>query len=57
MSAFTKAPTPEQLKGLTFATVTREQERQSRLSWNRWDVINSLIVLLLIAAAYLYFNG
>jgi SSS family solute:Na+ symporter len=56
VSAFTKAPTPEQLKGLTFATVTREQERQSRLSWNRWDVINSLIVLLLIAAAYLYFN-
>ncbi len=57
VSAFTKAPTAEQLKGLTFATVTREQERQSRLSWNRWDVINSLIVLLLIAAAYLYFNG
>ncbi len=57
VSAFTKAPTPEQLQGLTFATVTREQERQSRLSWNRWDVINSLIVLLLIAAAYLYFNG
>jgi solute:Na+ symporter, SSS family len=57
VSAFTKAPTSEQLKGLTFATVTREQERQSRLSWNRWDVINSLIVLLLIATAYLYFNG
>jgi SSS family solute:Na+ symporter len=57
VSAFTKAPTTEQLRGLTFATVTREQERQSRLSWNRWDVINSLIVLLLIAAAYLYFNG
>jgi hypothetical protein len=37
--------------------VTSEQRRESRRSWNHWDVINSGIVVTLIAAAYLYFSG
>jgi SSS family solute:Na+ symporter len=57
VSYATLPPGEHQLKGLTYATVTSEQRRESRGSWNRWDVINSTVVLLLIAAAYLYFNG
>jgi hypothetical protein len=37
--------------------VTPEQKRQTRRSWNRWDVVNSAIVLALILTAYLYFRG
>ena len=57
VSYATEAPSAEKLVGLTYATVTGEQRRQSRATWNRWDVINSAIVLVLILAAYIYFNG
>jgi solute:Na+ symporter, SSS family len=53
----TPPPGEHQLIGLTYATVTSEQRRESRRSWNHWDMINSAVVLLLIAAAYIYFNG
>ena len=57
VSYATPAPSERQISGLTYATVTADQRRESRRSWNQWDVINSAVVLLLIAAAYLYFNG
>jgi SSS family solute:Na+ symporter len=57
VSYATPPPRPAQLAGLTYATVTSEQRRESRRSWNHWDVVNSTIVLVLIAAAYVYFNG
>ena len=57
VSYATPAPSERQIAGLTYATVTEEQRRESRRSWNQWDVFNSAVVLILIAAAYLYFNG
>ena len=57
MSYATAPPSPEQLAGLTYSTVTVEDRAQSRDSWNRWDVLASGVVLLLILAAYLYFRG
>jgi SSS family solute:Na+ symporter len=57
VSYATPALGERQLAGLTYGTVTAEQRRESHRSWNQWDVINSGVVLLLIAAAYLYFNG
>lgn len=44
--------------GLLFGgTMTGVQTIESRERWNRWDVTNAGIVLLLILAAYLYFTG
>ncbi len=57
VSYMTRPPSEAQLIGLTYATVTDAQRDASRRSWNQWDVINSGVVLLLILAAYLYFNG
>jgi SSS family solute:Na+ symporter len=57
VSYLTAAPAEERLVGLTYATVTAEQRRQSRHSWSRGDVIASAIVLLAILANYLYFRG
>ena len=57
VSYLTPAPDAERLVGLTYATVTPEQRRESRASWSRGDVIASAVVLLLIFAAYLYFRG
>jgi SSS family solute:Na+ symporter len=57
VSYLTPAPAVERLQNLTFTTVTADGRQQSRASWNRWDVVNSGVVLLLILLAYLYFTG
>jgi len=57
VSYLTEAPSETQLAGLTFATVAAPDRAKSRSSWNRWDVISSGVVLLLILASYLYFSG
>jgi SSS family solute:Na+ symporter len=57
VSYMTEEPDEEKIKGLTFATTTEEQRRATRESWNKWDVIASLVVIIIIIAAYLYFRG
>jgi SSS family solute:Na+ symporter len=57
VSYATEAPSSAQIQGLTFATVSSEQNAETRASWNQWDVINSGLVLVLILVAYIYFNG
>jgi SSS family solute:Na+ symporter len=57
VSYMTPEPSAQKIENLTFATTTAEHRAESRSSWNQWDVTSSGIVLLLILAAYLYFNG
>jgi len=57
VSYTTRAPDESRIKDLTYATVTEEHRRESRSSWNRWDVVNSGVVLGLILLAYVYFSG
>jgi len=57
VSYLTKEPAYEKISGLTFSTMTDEDRKQSRASWNYKDVVYSVIVLGLIIAAYLYFTG
>ncbi len=56
-SYMTAPPASSQLVGLTYDTVTAEQQAETRASWNQWDLINTGIVLALILAAYVYFSG
>src|ERR671913_387655 len=55
VSYATDPPPEDKLVGLTYATVTEDQRRETRRSWNQWDVINSAAVLALILIAYVYF--
>jgi len=57
VSYLSAAPNYEKIKGLTYATLTAEDRRQSRASWSAVDAIWSGVVLALILAAYLYFSG
>jgi len=50
-------PSEDQIRNLTFATVTTEHRQESYASWNIWDVVNSGVVLTLILIAYVYFTG
>ena len=55
VSMFTKAPDPAKIQGLVFGTSTAEQRAATRASWNAWDVINSVIILGITVAFYIYF--
>ena len=52
---FTKPPVKEKLVGLTYAYSTREQRAETRASWNKWDVINSVVIISVIVMFYVYF--
>jgi SSS family solute:Na+ symporter len=56
VSLFTPRPSEEQIKGLTFATTVAEDRAASRASWNKWDVILSLIVMAVIVSIFIYFS-
>ena len=55
VSLCTEAPDPKKIQGLVFGTSTAEQRAATRASWNKWDVINSAIILGLTIAFYIYF--
>ncbi|MBP1653695.1 MAG: sglT 4 [Bacteroidetes bacterium] len=56
-SYLSEKPSEERIRNLTFSTLTEDHKRESRLSWSKWDVVNSGIVLALILMAYMYFTG
>ncbi|MCM1311864.1 MAG: sodium:solute symporter [Bacteroides sp.] len=55
VSLLTPAPSADKIQGLVFGTSTPEQRAETRASWNKWDVIHSIIILGLTAAFYIYF--
>lgn len=57
VSYMTQPPAYEKIDGLTYGTTSISDKKQSRSSWSKGDVISSVIVLILIIAAYLYFTG
>jgi len=57
VSNMTAPPVYDKISGLTYATLTDEDKRASRATWNFFDVASSGLVLALILAAYLFFRG
>ena len=57
VSYLTEAPDQNAIRGLTYGTESDADRAATRSSWNRTDVVSSIIVILLILVAYVYFNG
>ena len=55
VSLATKAPEPAKIQGLVFGTSTPEQIAATRASWNKWDVVHTIVILGITAAFYWYF--
>ena len=55
VSLVTEAPDENKIQGLVFGTSTPEQIAATRASWNKWDVIHSVIILSITVAFYIYF--
>ena len=56
VSLLTPKPSEEQIRGLTFATTVAEDRAASRASWNKWDVILSLVVVAIVISIFIYFS-
>jgi SSS family solute:Na+ symporter len=56
VSLLTPSPTFESIQGLTYATTVAADRAKSRASWNYRDVILSLIVVVILVFALLYFS-
>jgi SSS family solute:Na+ symporter len=50
-------PAYNAIQGLTFSTMTDQDRLETRKSWDYRDVLTSVMVLLIILAAYLFFTG
>ncbi|MFZ5999183.1 MAG: sodium:solute symporter family transporter, partial [Bacteroidota bacterium] len=57
VSWLTPAPSPEQIQGLTYGSLTEEQRQANRASYNMWDIIFSLIVIGIVAYVMMSFTG
>jgi SSS family solute:Na+ symporter len=55
VSFFTEKMDPAKIQGLYFGSASPEQRALTRDSWNKWDVINSVIIIAFIIAFYIYF--
>ncbi len=56
VSLLTRPPDEEQIRGLTYATTVAEDRHRSRASWNRMDVVLSLLVVAVILGILMYFS-
>jgi len=57
VSYMTEVPNQAQISGLTFATATAEDKAATRASWGAKEVVFSVIIMICITFAYLYFRG
>jgi SSS family solute:Na+ symporter len=55
VSFFTKTKDAAAIQGLYFGSASAEQRAVTRASWDKWDVINSIIIIAFIVAFYIYF--
>lgn len=56
VSHLTEAQPASQLAGLTFSAFSDEDRREIRESWNRWDVLATVVILGFVLSLYLYFS-
>lgn len=54
ISLFTTAPTEKQLN-FTYYAASADEKALTRASWNKWDVIHTVIIVTVIVLFYIYF--
>jgi solute:Na+ symporter, SSS family len=57
VSYFTEEPDYAKISGLTYGTTSIDHKKQTRDSWTGIDVFFSVLLIVFIVAAYMYFTG
>ena len=55
VSMFTPKAPEEQIAGLTYSSVTKEQTAEDRESYGFWEIFHSVVIVGIIASIYIYF--
>jgi solute:Na+ symporter, SSS family len=55
VSAMTPKAPPEQIAGLTYSTVSREQLAEEREGYGFWEIFHTVVIVGIIATIYIYF--
>ncbi|MEM9280545.1 MAG: sodium:solute symporter [Verrucomicrobiota bacterium] len=56
VSFVTDPPVKEQIKGITWSGLSDADRKAIRDSWNKWDILATFGVLVLVVGMYLYFS-
>ena len=56
VSLITPAPDKNRISGLTYATTSKNDLKESKNSWESFDLINSSIIILILALILIYFS-
>jgi SSS family solute:Na+ symporter len=56
VSLTSDTPSEEQVAGLTYGSLSAEDKKEIRASWNMYDVAGTVVVLGLVVGFYLYFS-
>lgn len=56
VSMFYPAPSAQQLAGLTFGTVTADQKKENKSSYNLWDILASIVVIIIVVYIMISFS-
>lgn len=57
VSYTSEKPSEAQLSGLTFGTLSAEQKAANKASYNMWDIIASVFIIVIIIGILTYFTG
>jgi SSS family solute:Na+ symporter len=55
VSQFTPKAAPEQVAGLTWKSVSAQQNADDRQTWGFWEVFHTCVIVGIIAGIYIYF--
>jgi SSS family solute:Na+ symporter len=56
VSLLTKKPDYEHIEGLTYATTVAKDKEASRASWNKTDVIHTVVIMAILIMIIIYFS-
>ncbi|WP_200911636.1 sodium:solute symporter [Teredinibacter purpureus] len=56
ISLLTPQASDEKLAGITYATLSPDDKKDIRESWDKWDVMLTAVILALVLGVYLYFS-
>ena len=51
------APAIDQIENLTFSTLSPESVANNKNSYNFWDILITIAVVLLVVGVMIFFNG
>ena len=57
VSYATAAPSEEKLKNLTYATISEEEKKHNKNSYNWKDIVISLVIIAIVVYVMVWFNG